>query len=261
MLGKLFKHEMKATARLLLPIYLVLAVLTIMDRIVIYLDIFTGYLEVIPALITIAYVISIIAVFVVSYVIIILRFYKNLLTDEGYLMFTLPVKTHEIINSKLLVSLIWNIASILGVFASLFILFSGSKEFTNLPQYWAQFMDELNLAFGSGLALFIVELIVGGLLSIINGILMIYVSIALGQFFNGHKVLGSFASYIGISIVVQIITTMATIFIGLAFQKSFGEITSLSEIVFPFTIGFVLILSGVYYWLTNFIFNRKLNLD
>ncbi len=59
MLGKLFKHEFKATARLLLPLYLVLAVMTLMDRIVINLDIFTGVLSIIPGIISFIYVISI----------------------------------------------------------------------------------------------------------------------------------------------------------------------------------------------------------
>ena len=39
------------------------------------------------------------------------RFYKNLMTDEGYLMFTLPVSRSQLIWSKLIVSMAWGILS------------------------------------------------------------------------------------------------------------------------------------------------------
>ena len=40
-----------------------------------------------------------------------IRFYKNLYTDEGYLMFTLPVSRSQLIWSKLIVSMAWGILS------------------------------------------------------------------------------------------------------------------------------------------------------
>jgi hypothetical protein len=198
MLGKLFKHEMKATARLLLPLYVILAVLTVMDRIVIYLDLFKkGVLQVIPGFVTFAYVVSLIAIVVVSSVIIIIRFYKNLMTDEGYLMFTLPVKLHELIISKMFASYIWSVASVVAVIASLLVVLSGAQFFPDIWDGLKTFYAEAKEEFGAGtLNLLTVEVIVITIISIFNSILMIYVSIAIGQLFNGHKVLGSFAAYI-----------------------------------------------------------------
>lgn len=37
----------------------------------------------------------------------VVRFRNNLMTDEGYLMFTLPVSVHQLLWSKLLVSMLW----------------------------------------------------------------------------------------------------------------------------------------------------------
>ena len=107
MFGKRFKHVVKATARLLLPLYVVIVVLTIMDRIVLNLDVFEGIMFFIPGMLTTLYVISLIAIVVVTIVMLIIRFYKNLISDEGYLMFTLPVKTHQLINAKMFASTIW----------------------------------------------------------------------------------------------------------------------------------------------------------
>ena len=35
------------------------------------------------------------------------RYYKNLFTDQGYLMHTLPVRTSDLVNSKFIVAIIW----------------------------------------------------------------------------------------------------------------------------------------------------------
>ena len=44
-------------------------------------------------------------------VLMVYRFYKNLMTDEGYLMFTLPVSRSQLIWSKLMVALAWGVLS------------------------------------------------------------------------------------------------------------------------------------------------------
>jgi hypothetical protein len=85
MLGKLFKHEMKACARLLLPLYLVLVVLAVMDRIVLGIHLFKGVIAIVPGAFTTIFVFANIAIAVISSVIVIYRFYKNMVTDEGYL--------------------------------------------------------------------------------------------------------------------------------------------------------------------------------
>jgi hypothetical protein len=261
MLSKLFKHEFKATARLLLPLYLVLVVLTVLDRIALNLDVFDGVLSIIPGFITMAYVVSIVAIIVVSFVIIIMRFYKNLMTDEGYLMFTLPVKPHQLINAKLIVSTIWTLASVIAVVASLFGVFAQ-------PETWGMFQDGLKLVMAEieaelgGLStLLIVELILMIFFSIFNSILEIYASIAIGQLFNGHKIVGSFAAYIGITTALQIIVTVFLFITGLMFKQTITDVEALPQLVFPITILFLIVSSVIFYWIINYIFHRKLNLE
>lgn len=261
MLGKLFKHEIKATARLLLPLYLILAALTIMDRIVLNLHIFKGAMNLIPGFITFAYVLSIIALIVVSTVIIIFRFYKNLMTDEGYLMFTLPVKSHELINSKLIASFIWSFASIASVIASLFIVFSSDKNLQLLKDGLRTMHDEFVRQFGSMSALLISEFIILFIVAAIYAVLMIFVSIAIGQLMNGHKVIGSIAAYIAINFAIQIISTIAMVIIGQIFKNNINDISLIPKLLFPLLISFYAVLSAVYYAVTNFIFRNKLNLD
>ena len=261
MLSKLIKHEFKATARMLLPLYLVLAVLTIVERVAISLNL-KGTLGVITGFATLFYILSIVAITVVSFVIIILRFYKNLMTDEGYLMFTLPVSPSQLINSKLLVSFVWNIVCFVMIILSLLGAFMTKDVSHMLNLGFQEVIAEIKLDLGVfNTTLLLIEFIVIVILGLISNILIIYVSIAVGQLFNGHKILGSFASYIGISTVLQILYTIGVIILGVVFKKSFDELYALPQIVFPVSIGFTVITTILFYFGTNIIFKKKLNLE
>lgn len=265
MLSKLFKHEMKATARLLLPLYLVLVVLTVMDRIVLNLHIFKGVFSFLPGSITFFYIMSLISIVIVSFVIIIMRFYKNLMTDEGYLMFTLPVKSHQLINSKLLASLIWTTASILSVIASLLLVFAS-------PEHMRMFLDglkmviaEIKAEFGAAnTTWFFIEMIILIIVGSISNILMIYVSIAVGQLVHAHKVIGAFGAYIGISVIIQFAVTFLAFIAGVIFPKMYNDLndaTAIPQMLFPIVILMVIACNALFYLVTNYIFNKKLNLE
>ena len=113
MLGKLLKYEFKATSRILLPLYGALLIFAFIVKIFIgtKLDgVNMDFLGGIPAVVSIfTYGATMAAVFIVTIFIIIQRFYKNLLGDEGYLMNTLPVSTTSNISSKLISAIIWSL--------------------------------------------------------------------------------------------------------------------------------------------------------
>lgn len=261
MLNKLLKNELKATARLLVPLYLILLVFTLMDRLVLSLDIFKGVLAIIPGFITFFYVLSNIAIVTVTFVIIIMRFYKNLLSEEGYLMFTLPVSARQLINSKLLVSIFWTVASILAVLASVFLAFAKPDTMHDFLEGFRIGMAELNKAFGGFSALLIFEFVFMIILSLVNGILMIYTSIAVGQLFNGHKLLGAFLAYMGINTVIQILSAIVLFLASRVFETTLTDINSLPQLVLPITIVLLLGLNVVYYVVTDYMFKKKLNLE
>lgn len=262
MLGKLIKHEFKATSRILSPLFLILLVLSIVDRIVINIDLFKGTLAIIPKFITATYFISIVAVVIVTFVIVILRFYKNLMTDEGYLMFTLPAKSTQLINSKLIVSCLWTMFSFIAVIASLLIVFGNAETFNIIKEFFSNIIKDINLAFGNSTAtILIIEFIVLLLISVINKILSIYVSIAIGQLFTGHRIIGSFGAYIAISTIVQIISIAILLLLGLISGFSFEEMESIPQLIIPVTIIITLVTNLAFYLITDYIFKKKLNLE
>ena len=126
MLRKLIKYEFKATGRSMLPMYLALLVLSIINKIFwvlggvnnfIIADSFLGFISAVSIFL---YILVFIVAMVITLIVIIQRFYKNLLRDEGYLMNTLPVTAVMNIASKLITAIIWLV--ICGVIAVVSIL-------------------------------------------------------------------------------------------------------------------------------------------
>ena len=119
MLGKLIKHEFRATGRLMAPLFGALLLLAVFSRvanqILQQVPNPTRVLYIVSVLLAIVYVLAGLGVMVFSTVLMIKRFHQNFLTDEGYLMFTLPVGVHSLLWSKLLT-------------AALFFLFTFAAE-------------------------------------------------------------------------------------------------------------------------------------
>lgn len=272
MLGKLMKYEVKATARIFLPMYGALIILAILNKIFysfnnfedsanIYLQRFS---EIPQALATMAYVLIIVAIFVVTMLVMIQRFYKNLLGDEGYLMFTLPVQPWMNITTKLVVSIMWSVLSGIVTAISIAILTTGSAmtEFLSLfPDVISMFDIELRSLFGIGLGHLMALIVIGFVVSMVAGILEIYASIAVGQLFNSHKLLASFGAYIVISMAMQAVSSVMMI-VGMM-MTGFNDMTSprLFGAIMWGGIGLTLVFGIIFYVCTHIILTKRLNLE
>ena len=132
MLRKLMQYEFTATGRIFLPLYGALIVVAFIQRL--FLNFNIGNMEnlslgILASSVPMLFLILLVAVFVTSFIMMIIRFYKNLLTSEGYLMFTLPVSVSKLIWSKLIVIVIWMILSVIvGVIACLILVMSISDS-------------------------------------------------------------------------------------------------------------------------------------
>lgn len=261
MLGKLLKHELKATCRYLLPLCLILLVLSSVTRLVLSFDIFEGTLDIIPNMVMVTYIISIIVLVVAIILLMIYRFYKNLLSEEGYLMFTLPVKCDRLINSKLLISIFWIFAGIIAVIASLFIAFATPDAIKQLFDTIEEILAELGTAFAGRRALLITELIAMILIGFISNILLIYVSIAVGQLFTRHKIAGSLIAYLCINTATDLFSVLIIVIMANILGVSFIEMNSIPEVIFPISIATSVLFSCMYYFTTYYIFKNRLNLD
>jgi hypothetical protein len=191
----------------------------------------------------------------------IVRFYKNLLSDEGYLMFTLPVKAHQLITSKLIVTVFWIIVSFIAVLLSALIAFGNPEVITTSLNRISEAAAELNRAFPGKSLLVFLELPLVFLLTLVVNLLLIYVSIALGQLFTKHKIIGSFAAYMIIYTGIQFVMSMIAIPTAILIDKNLIPTLSVPMFVLPVIIVILGLGSAVFYFGTHYIFKKKLNLD
>ena len=118
MLSKLLKYEYRATAKILLPLYLGVLFVIMLNVLVFRIGTLCPVLgsgtpyTVIQVLLTFLCGLGLLAVLAVSFFMGIQRFY-SLLGTRGYLMFSLPVTTNQLIASKLICAVSWMTASFL----------------------------------------------------------------------------------------------------------------------------------------------------
>lgn len=269
MLGKLMKYEIKATARWFLPLYVAMLFSAILNKFIFINPIvnntfaqeesFAAILQgILSSLSMFLYVALFFGLYVATIIVVIQRFYKSLLGDEGYLMFTLPVKTWQNIINKLLTSMLWALASSLVAFGSIFILIP-SEELKQIPQAFI----EMKQAIGSG---GIIILFIFVIVALTTSVLEIYTAISLGHLFNKRKLLLSFVMYLGLQTAAQFSGLLiAALSMKSIFTASMPDMTMSMGVQFRqlfiiLTIILAFFAIG-YFFLTNYLLKRKLNLE
>ena len=262
MLGKLMKYEIKATARLFLPLYAALLLFSLINRFVNPFAINEPVninLQMILRIISMtAFFILLLGTLVMTLVIMIQRFYKNLLGDEGYLMFTLPVKTWQHIISKLLVSMMWTIVSFAVAVSSIIII----ANIGNLTNKLAEMIKAVR-NFTGDTAFFLIP--VFALMGIAFYTVMIYAAIALGHLFQKHKIIASFGMFCVLYFIYQLCAVIVLIILA---GPVIGAITPSWEPtqhqISVFLLSFLILsgaLTAVNFAVTNTILHKRLNLE
>ena len=152
MLRKLLKHEFRATARVMIPLYLITVLLAVLTRATaLWAEMVTfdgmlgrNFLALLSGIIIFGFVLALIATFVVAVILAILRFRSNLMADEGYVMFTLPVSTHTLVWSKLIVSAVWFLGAVVVDVLSLLALVANVEMFWELGRVFQEIADQWN---------------------------------------------------------------------------------------------------------------------
>lgn len=263
MLRKLLKWELKATARLFIPLYLTLLLFAFINRIInpfnlietsnnFSIQIVISYLSII------AYFTLIVGVVAMTLVIMIQRFYKSLLGDEGYLMFTLPIATWKHILSKLLVASLWVITSILSTLFSILIVARTEHTLYELVELLNIVKDFIGLP-----TLLFIPVIMT--LMVFTGILMVYGAISLGHMFSKHKLIASFAMYGVLYLFNQILIIIAIVIFANSFLVQLVNDPEPTPSVIRSLILlyglFATLLSACYFTLSNKLLTKKLNLE
>lgn len=207
MLGKLIKHEFRATGRLMAPLFGALVLLAVFVRVS---DLILSaadapvFFEALNALLLVVYVLAILGVTVFATILMIKRFHQNFLTDEGYLMFTLPAGMHSLLWSKLITAALFFIFTFLADALAVAIVVWRGGTARDLFESIVGLFRELNsfyMANGIALALEILALL---LVSLLVTCLLFYAPMSIGYSFANHKGLLSVVFYFVIQAILQI---------------------------------------------------------
>ena len=117
-LSKLLKYDLRANLKIFLFIWPAILVFGLLERVALMAELPSKISAIFVNLTTVLFVLAVIAACVFALVISVIRFYSGLLRDEGYLMFTLPVRPWQLVLSKLLTALLTLVVTGLVSFVS-----------------------------------------------------------------------------------------------------------------------------------------------
>lgn len=228
MLGRLLKYELRATARLYFPLYLAVLILAALWRISFFgimsrnisgdeygLHVVLSQadgplgdlLGMVISFILFAYVLMVLGAFVIHFIITLQRFWKNLMGDEGYLMFTLPVSTDALLWSKAISALIWTAATLLVVALSVLILCGHPVVFQIIKDVILQNISNaswqrIEVLWIRALppSLWVLTLL-AAVANVFSDVFHFYAAMAIGHTVKGHKILASVGAYMAIAAI------------------------------------------------------------
>lgn len=263
MLGKLLKYEFKGNARILIPFYGLILALSVINRLFSGTRVYDSEIGLIAMNISaFAYGLTFMAIMLLTAFLVIQRFAKTVYSDEGYLTHTLPVKSSDIIISKTISALLWVGLSGLVAMLSVFIIAYEPNIFRIIQNTYSLIIrllgDGLSMVMFRALTYFMLISIAGS----VSGILMVYMSISIGQLFS-KKLLGSIGAFLGVSVVVNIVAGfVSNLYANINIQYfSFAGIAQYIDQIGIFILLFNVVLIGVFYYITNYIMKNKLNLE
>ncbi|MBE6870593.1 MAG: hypothetical protein E7491_01415 [Ruminococcaceae bacterium] len=268
MVKKLMKYELTyyfRTLGLFLPVVFLGGIMTKISRFFSSSDEMSGFVSIsvkdaIGAMIEGVFLMLSIALYVFSISLIIIRFYKNMYSSEGYLTFTLPVSNRTHIFVKLFAAIIILLLSHLIVIASVFIALWGLDLYYLLTEMAISLFAD---GIGNAIAL-IAELIVMVLSLDISIVLFCYFCITIGQTAKKNRILKAFGVFFICFIIVQIAlsTLYLTVFVTDEFKRwSIAHMLLFNHISVCSIIVINSIASVIFWFVTQAIMTKKLNLE
>ena len=273
MLGKLIKYDLMADWKKYITLYAATLLVSVMlfttgkikeqirdNRIV----------ELVEDMFGIVFITLIVAICVAVVVLTVMRFYKNVMRDEGYLTHTLPVHTWQILASKLISSYIWFLSAFIMCEICLGI---GMGEPLWIFDAFEEFADVLSDTPISAEKSLLIQIMTTTVVSVILSPFFImshaFFCFAVGNLSNSHKLGISVLTFFGVNIAENIIGTIIMSFFLLRFvdDRYTSEMTSLSEAfrvsnnILIISLVLSLAVSAGLFIASERIFAKKLNLE
>ncbi len=215
-------------------------------------------------------VISYIAFSIIAVILIFIRFYKNFFSDEGYLTFTLPVKRTHLINSKIITSVLIEIATfvLIGLSVAFMIIIGFWEDFWS-AQTWDAICEFFKFYFKDNILcriIYIIEALLLIVLSVIFSNLFLFCCITFAAIITRKaRVITAIGIYYGVNMLISFATQIFFLFGIETIIDYFLELSDkmLEPIICLAGLGVILLISlfcSMLYNLQYFMIDRKLNL-
>lgn len=275
MLRKLIKYDIKSISRVFIPMWILTPIVALMLSFSIrgmstwtqniissgFMVAGNGILMMVMMLLFFGIMVGL---FVMTILFTIQRFWNGLLKEEGYLMFTLPVKVWELIVSKAITATIVSCISILvGIFSSMILAVFSTDEFITFLAYAWKYMFGVVWKIDARFIVNFILCIILFIVMLVENVYHVYTAMAVGQLWQEHKVLGSCLSYVGISMIVSILgNVMETIFVEISPWDWDFYINEYMDVIYLLILLFISVMQVlIYHVITERILSTKLNLE
>lgn len=275
MLGKLMKHEIKVTSKTMIPIYLVLIMMAAVLKILVYIEKVSPslgdslVLSLVELISLIMFGIAVIFLFFGTMIVIVKRFYDNMLKEEGYLSLTLPVGIGTHIANKVIVSFWWIVASMAVFLISIGILMYGDG-FVAITEFIKTTEKMLSESHTWGLAIKTFAILFIG---IYKYILIAFACLCIGQLFLKHRIVGAIISFFVIYMLEQMagmVFLVKNVFVsgtssgmtsaGIESELQ-NSVNAVAESATTFGLVMAIVEVVLFTGITYYILKRKLNLE
>lgn len=245
MFATLLKHEVKTSARLMVGLTLGVIGLAVLSAVVICASGNSGNLEAFSSFFIMGTMFSIIGYYLASMLLPLGQFYRYKFTDQGYLTFTLPVSTHQLLLSSAVNMILWyligtvvTIGSLLLYVASVFYMVQEALDFHQMMDTFYESLASVGMNGTS----YVFQFLCGMLSSVSLSML----AVTLGaQIAKKHKVLAAVGMYFGITWVASLASELL-----LGYGSANYILTSVVNLA---------IAAGGYF-ITHHLLDKKLNL-
>ena len=171
----------------------------------------SGWVSAVLVIVMVFVVFGLMAYVLGSRILLLYRFYKSKFTDEGYLAFTLPVRSRQIFLASLVNQLIWGLISGLVLFlavAMMFLIFAAGQEFT-MQQVTEGIKEGFSASDFAGdyAAVTLLSGLVGGVASYVTSLTCVVIGAVIAK---RHKILAAFGTYYVLSMVTGVLSSAAT---------------------------------------------------
>ncbi len=210
--------------------------------------------------------------YVLSEILVFMRFYKNFYTDEGYLTFTLPVKKSQLLNSKTLMSLIVYVATALVLVFDVVLMFSvgiGDEIFKDyIIRDILRTIREIIDIVGLYIPVYMIEAVILFVALRVLSALSIFICLTISAVIvRKHRVLAAIGIYYLLGGAVT--GFVQTVLLRYNFYRVFERLSELEKpqvLCSVMLIGFLVIgvavaVSTALYMAQNWLLDKKLNLE